>query len=335
MTSSLELLQPDEIDWERLDAFADRTLFQTRDWLRFVSETQSATPVVARVREGSEEAGFFSGLVSRRSGLRLLGSPLPGWTTPYMGFNLRPGASRGAALAALPAFAFGTLGCAHLEVMDRFVSPADVTGSGYRVRDFQTWEVDLEPSDAALFDAMSSACRRNVRKASREGLEVEEGPLAGFAETYYGQLQEVFAKQGLAPTYSEARVDRLLELFGGTDRLLLLRVVTRDGDPAATGIYVIFRDRAYLWGTASSGRHQLLRPNELLYWHAMQTLKSRGIRLFDLGGAGEYKRKYGGRSIVVPWLRRSRYPGLERLRQLAQRAVGVRQALRARRRGPG
>ena len=34
-------------DWKHLDGFADRTVFQTREWLQFVAESQNAHPVLA------------------------------------------------------------------------------------------------------------------------------------------------------------------------------------------------------------------------------------------------------------------------------------------------
>ena len=36
-------------DWKRLDQFADRTVFQTREWLQFVAESQNALPVLAEL----------------------------------------------------------------------------------------------------------------------------------------------------------------------------------------------------------------------------------------------------------------------------------------------
>ena len=38
-------------DWKRLDRFADRTVFQTREWINFVAEAQNAQPVLAELRE--------------------------------------------------------------------------------------------------------------------------------------------------------------------------------------------------------------------------------------------------------------------------------------------
>ena len=38
-----------------------------------------------------------------------MGSPFPGWTTPYLGLNLAPGVSRADAVAALVPFVFQSL----------------------------------------------------------------------------------------------------------------------------------------------------------------------------------------------------------------------------------
>src|SRR5437879_3348031 len=89
-----KIIDLETVDWESLDRFKDRTVFQTREWLQFVSETQNAMPVLAELREGGEVVGYFSGLTFTRLGIKVLGSSFPGWTTPYMGFNLLPGTSR-------------------------------------------------------------------------------------------------------------------------------------------------------------------------------------------------------------------------------------------------
>ena len=44
-----------------------------------------------------------------------------------------------------------------------------------------------------------------------------------------------------------------------------------------------------------------------------------------MGGGGEYKRKYGGREIEVPWFRKSKYPWIRYLRDMAQHSHKVRQ----------
>jgi hypothetical protein len=59
----------------------------------------------------------------------------------------------------------------------------------------------------------------------------------------------------------------------------------------------------------------------------MRCRRARGVTRYDMGGGGEYKRKYGGREIAVPWFRGSRYAVLEPLRSGARVAQGLRQRL--------
>jgi hypothetical protein len=62
-------------------------VFQTREWLAFLAQSQRGTPVVIEMRDGGSLAGYFSGVIIRRFGVKILGSSFPGWTTPYIGFN--------------------------------------------------------------------------------------------------------------------------------------------------------------------------------------------------------------------------------------------------------
>ena len=90
-----------------------------------MAETQKARVIVADVLDGTTVVGRFSGAIVTRFGVRMLGSSFPGWTTPYVGFNLREGYARLDALRALERFAFGELGVLHLEVSDRGFVPED------------------------------------------------------------------------------------------------------------------------------------------------------------------------------------------------------------------
>lgn len=323
---SLQSLDADGSDWERMNAYADRVIFQTREWLEFVARTQGAEPVVAAVRDGPEIVGYFTGLTVRRYGLRILGSPFPGWTTASMGFNLADGIDRRAATEALLAFAFGPLRCAHLELKDRQLGAEDLVGLRFRQDPSFTYELDLSASEEAIFARMTGACRRAIRKGEKVGVVVEEAAGAGFAEEYHAQLEDVFAKQGLRPTYGVDRVRELIRCLEPTGRLLLLRALSPGGERIATGIFAAMNGTAYFWGGASWRRHQIVRPNEAIFWYAMRHWRARGVSMLDMGGGGDYKRRYGAREIVVPFFRRSRSAPVGLMRDLAARAAARRLA---------
>lgn len=325
---AIRLQRASEQDLVPVTDYRDHTVFQTDPWIRFVTAAQAAEPVFAQVLLEGHPVGRFTGLVVRRYGLRMLGSPLPGWTTSYMGFNLEPDVPRVDVLRALPAFAFEQLGCAHAEVMDRGITVTDAVATGLRHRHLESFEVDLEPSEDEILAGMTSACRRCIRKSRDVGVTVEQATDASFVDDYYSQLKDVFAKQGLTPTYGRERVTALIDELLPTGQLLLLRARDDQGRCIATGIFPAANGVMYFWGGASRRDRQILRPNEAVQWFAMRYWKANGVRRYDMGGAGEYKRKYGGRAISVPWFRSSRHPALEPARTLAQNLTIARQRAR-------
>jgi CelD/BcsL family acetyltransferase involved in cellulose biosynthesis len=325
----------DDVDWASVDAFPGRVVFQTREWLSFLAETQRGDPVVAALEDRAETVGYFTGMVVRRSGLRILGSPFPGWTTMYMGFNLMDGVPRRPAAAALLDLAFGQLRCVHVEVRDHALEPDDLRALGFEAKPFTTYLVDLTRSEEEIWARLKSSCRSRVRKAERLGVVIEEATDLGFADDYAAQLQDVFRKQRLVPTYGADRVRALIRNLLPTGRLLLLRARDPEGRCIATGIFPGLNGTMYFWGGASWREHQYRSPNEALLWHAMRYWKARGTTTFDMGGGGDYKRKYGGELIQIPSFAKPRFRLLGELRDVAQRAVAMRQRMAGRIRAAG
>ena len=314
------LIELGKVDWQRLDQFEDRTVFQTREWLQFLAETQHATPIVAELTDGGTTAGYFSGLVFRRFGLRILGSSFPGWTTPYIGFNLLPGFSRPAALAAVEDAVLGALKCIHLEISDPNLSEEDGRSLGFRCEYYASYRTDLRRPEDEIFNSMESACRRCIRKAEKSGVIIEEARDLAFADEYYQQLRDVFARQGLVPTYDLERVRAVIRNLQPAGRLLLLRARDPQGRCIATGIFPGFNKIAEFWGNASVRTAQILRPNEAIHWYAMRYWRNRGVEIYDWGGEGKYKEKYGCTPHRVPWFSMSRYKLVWKLRNEAKRA---------------
>ena len=327
----LQRVEPTAALWADRATYPDRLIFHTEQWLRFVAESQRADPVLATITDGETTVGHFTGLLTKRYGLRILGSPMAGWTTSYMGFNLDPAVPRRAALEALLPFAFRDLGCAHLEIRDRGLAESDLAGLGLRWASAPTAVIDLNPTEDALFGAMASACRRNIRKAGKSGVTIEEvhdDPV--FAEEFYEQLRDVFAKQNLVPTYSIERVRSLIRNLAPADRILLLRARDAEGRCIATAVLPWYHRTMYFWGGASHREHQHLRPNEALIWHALRWAKGRGVTEFDFVGGNSYKAKYGTTELPVPWARRSRSPLVAGLRDVAKEGFALKQRAVAR-----
>jgi hypothetical protein len=327
MKLSFVSIQSSLSEWSKiLDTLPERTIFQTAEWLSFVAKTQGGKVVLASLQGEKGLQGYFAGIINTKMGIRILGSPLPGWATSYMGINLLGNVPRGAAVKALIRFAFDELHCMHVEMMDRKLVEEEARTLGLPYQLFCGFEIDLSQTEDRLLANMSSACRRCVRMAKTNGVTIEEAKDAQFADDYYKQLREVFKRQHLVPTYDVERVRELIACVHGSGHLLLLRARDPQGRCIATGIYPAMNGTMYFWGGASWKASQGYRPNEALHWYAMRYWKSRGMKTYDMGGGGEYKRKYGGYEVSVPWIRASRYRGIGVVRHFAKRLFYWRQS---------
>ena len=305
-------------EWARLlDQFPDRVVFQTPAWIAFLAETQKGEPVIAALKEGNDIIGYFSGVIIRKFGFKILGSPFRGWSTPYMGCNLLPGIPRRIAASALPEFAFQQLGCIHYEITDSHTADMDVSGLKATPVIHPTIEVDLTQSEEALFNNMTSACRRNIRHAEKAGVVIEEANDEGFAEEYTNQYADVLAKQGLVAHFGPDRIRSMIRHVFPTGMLLLLRARNPEGRCIATGIYPATNRTAFYNNGASWRQFQKLRPNELLHWHAMRYWRQRGMLSYNMEGNMDFKQKFGGRQTQTVMFYESRYQALTKLRSSA------------------
>jgi hypothetical protein len=235
-----------------------------------------------------------------------------------MGFTLDPGVDRAEATRALMRFAFRRLGCLHVELMDRHTEFEELGGLRARVVGSAAFELDLSQSEEELLAGMRSACRRAIRKGEREGVLVEEAHGVEFADEYYAQLLGVYERQGMRPPYGVDLVREMIRCVEPSGNLLMLRAVAPDGERIATALFPAREEFAYFWGGASLASHRILRPNEAIFWHAIRRFRTQGVELFDFGGGGgDFKRKFGGPERRIPYLRRSRVPGLMTLRNAA------------------
>jgi len=214
-----------------------------------------------------------------------------------------------------------------MEVSDPYFTVEDGQELGFACQFYTSYRTDLTKSEDELFNSMDSACRRCVRKAEKSGVLIEEAHDAGFAAEYYEQLKDVFAKQGLVPTYKLERVRALVKHLAPTGRILLLRARDPEGKCIATGIFPGFNKIAEFWGNASFRSSQAFRPNEAIQWYVMPHWKRLGVEVYDWGGEGTYKEKYGCTVHKVPWFTKSRYQFVSKLRDEAKEMFARKQRL--------
>jgi hypothetical protein len=182
--------------------------------------------------------------------------------------------------------------------------------------EYTSYLTDLTPGEDDILKRMKKNARYAIRKAEKAGVVIEQACDEGFADEYYAQLIDVFAKQSKVPSYTRERVRLLMKHLLPTGTLLLLRARRPDtGKCIATGIYPAMNGASHFWGNASFRGDQSWSPNELLHWTAMRYWKSRGMRTHDWGGGGGYKEKYATEPFRLPQFYQSKYAWVMKTRE--------------------
>lgn len=312
----------DQINAKDFNDFPTKTVFTTLEWIEFIGADQKAKPIILKIQNGCKEIGYFSGAVSSMYGVKIFGSPFRGWSTCFMGIDMEESAMEEIVpvYKALIVYLFNKYGCHFLEIVDRNITFIQAKQLTDHVRIANTLEVDIGLTNEQIFRGFKGDCRNFIRQFERRGASIERvEPTEEFAIEYYKQLEDVFAKQGLVPTYSLKKVITLLNSLKNTEYILCLQVKSPDGEKIASSIFLGFGRKFFFWGGASYRQHQMYRPNEYMIWYAIQYWKEKGCTIFDMVGIREYKRKFGSIEIEYPRMIFSRYLVLVKLRIVAER----------------
>lgn len=289
----------EEAHWDRLiQPFEGRGLFHGQAWLGYLAESRGLEIRRWAVRAGRVTVGYFCGGFLRKGPFRILGSPLRGWGTNFMGPVVNRDLDQAALLDALDALARDE-GLALIELEHPFLEDWALERAGYRaVPDF-TYLVPLAPDPAAMWSALRSTCRNRIRKALAEGLTVEEAQDPEVADDYHELYARLPERKGIVPPIPRRHARLLVCHLKGADALFTLRVRDRDGRLVAVGLFPHDDRTLYYWSGASRADALVLQPNELLHWTAMRLAAARGLRAYNMCGYGRFKEKFGGRLAVV------------------------------------
>ncbi len=297
---SLEPLGPEKTpEWDRLTApFNSRELFHRSIWLRFLQATQGATPLLCTIRAGDAPIGYFSGGIVRKGPFKILGSPLKGWGTNFMG-PIANHLDQEAFLRALDELARRER-LSIVELEGRALSEQSMARAGYEATLGKTFLVKLLPETPdGAWNNLESTCRNRVRKAIKSGLFAEDCDDPEVVDEFYGFYSNLMAHKRLPMPYGVERARQLFRHLKTEGLLFAVRVKNKQGEVLAAGLYPHDDRCMYFWGGASSLTQREVCPNEFLHWSAMSFAIQRGVQLYDTCGPGQFKKKFGGELVIL------------------------------------
>lgn len=312
----------EDLDESEYNSFPNKSVLTTIDWIKIVIEDAHATPIILRITCAGDLVGYFTSLTVSKFGFKIIGSPFPGWSTPYMGFDFYDNRLKKDVLPYLVEFLIKSVKFSFFQISDRDITFEESEqlkkDYGYIISKSGTLELDISADDIQLYKKMKTDCRNFIKQFERRGAHVEvTEPNDKFAEEYYTQLIDVFAKQKLVPTYSIDKIKCLLRHLSKSENILCLRVLSPDGISIATGIFPGFNKKFFFFGGASLRSYHSFRPNEYMIYTAMKYWRDRGCDTFDMVGIRDYKRKFGSHEEYYPVIIVSRPKILYYLKNIA------------------
>lgn len=298
------------------------TPFCTFEWLEFLKNNQKGTPVAFELSTDIGCNGVFVGVIVRKAGIKILGSPFPGWLTPDMGFIRLGELDINEAINAVRKYAFSALKCAFIQIVDKNIRAENLCVKGMHLGTARVLHIDNSLESEQVLENFSKNGRRDVRAAYRKGVEYRQLPFDRlFAEAYYEQLMDVFEKQNLKPFYDLEKMYDLVDAFEATPERVLASGAFYEGKCIATVFSFGFGKWAYYVGAASYRDYQKLLPNEGLFWEFVKHWNKAGIPNIDMVGYRPYKLKYEPKIIEVPVIELQKYPFLIQGKQLARKVI--------------
>lgn len=305
-------LNKDEINWSIIETTPDSTIYKTSGWFEYLHRWKAITPMVVEIST-DHVVGYFVGELFFK-GVTILGSPFEGLGTGHQGLSMLTKISTSERLEIykhLSAWVFDQKIASYIQIEDYELTMADIADEDIVFEGHDGYMIDLIQSEEALFRNLHPrSCRYRINKSIKSGIFIREtSDVNRFIDVYYHQLEEVFNKQGLTPTYDKSCVKALVDALY-PNHILLLEAVTAEGEIAATGLFPGEKNMAIFWGGASYQKFQYLCPNEPLIWEAIRLWKVRGAKVFDLCGVRPYKLKFGPTLYTKPKIMFARYPVL-------------------------
>lgn len=237
--------------------------------------------------------------------LRIIGTPLPGSFTPYMGpIWLRDDIEDRKVGVILHHHAYlRERGFSYIEwrLRDPALLAALRVHARYQVSTPETFVLPLRRDVDYMWRQLDAKGRKRVRKAERSGVTVVESEgtpaeIEAFAEMLNVVAGRTGMSMSLAP--SAALLDALVKHLKPAGRLLILSAV-RENRPVAMAWFGYDDVEFHSITAASTPEGFESAANSLLNWEAIKFAATRGCERYDLGGKGipsidRFKASFGG-----------------------------------------
>ena len=267
----------------------DSNVFCTERWDTFIRTTFNAKRHFIGIYDGSVLIGLWPSYALKKGPFKILGSPLRGWFTPWLGprfFNeISENDIKALSQSALYAFdeyveknRFDYVECSSLNFEDE-----TMRNLNYQPLIKATTIIDISLPSDDLLKSFGKTCRKKIKKAEKFGCTVEDISSTDFISQLWDMTVDVFGRRGSGPVHGQSLINNMIKAHLPTGHFICLGVF-KDDRLIAIGTYVWHRK--YLVGLFRATYLDCYKyyPYNILYWNLTKIAKEKGIEYYDMMG---------------------------------------------------
>ncbi|MFB3906509.1 MAG: GNAT family N-acetyltransferase [Acidobacteriota bacterium] len=284
---ALELAVLDQNQYQRwferhFDELNHRSPFHHPAWLNAAGRGVDFDVRFIGLFAGKDLIGAVPGFLTRRGPFRLFGSPLRGAMTSYLGPTTLARYTQ-AELVDLTE-SCGRFACkqwdvsyARFTLRDASTAATSKLAANWEEQQPKSYRLDLSPGISGLWDRLKSDCRRNIRKAKQQQIEIL--PLCD-SHLFFQVLEQTFIRHRHASWQSE-KFFQLIMTELTTPDLLWSWSARYQGKIIAVGLFLHDDREMHFISGASLPEHGSLPTSYLMHWHAIETAVNAGLRVYN------------------------------------------------------
>lgn len=163
--------------------------------------------------------------------------------------------------------------------------------------------LELPSESEQLLKSLPSKLRSQIRRPTKEGMYSKIGKeeeLDSFYTVFSINMRDLGT-----PVYSKEFFRDILTTF--PDAASICTVYAKDGNPAASGFLIGFKEMLEIPWASSLRRYNRQSPNMLLYWESLKFACENGYKQFDFGrstpgeGTYKFKKQWGAKPLQLYW----------------------------------
>lgn len=265
------------------ESLNNRSPFHHPAWFTCVSQGVDFPAYIIGIYSGSELVAALPGFRTNRGPFKLFGSPLPGAMTSYLGLvgliDFEEQNEFIEIISQLNRFIRRNLNTAFMRVTMRNAPqnyPIDLSPDWEQERP-RSYRLDLSPGEEALWKGVKSDCRRNIKKAKKEQIEIH--PFDD-APAFFSMLEQTLMRHGTTSWHKEKFFNLLVSELIPRD-LLWAWGAKYHGEIIAAGLFFHDEKEMHFLSGASMAKYGNLPTSYLLHWHAIVKASQEGLQIYN------------------------------------------------------